>query len=152
MVSLYRAGLTRGTGEEANLPHHYQRFPTVLCGGVADQTRQSFDWPRGWGVKQYSGTPGPGCVSRGSPHQEDKSWTTGKLLNHSAVTQALSCVSMVLKQILSCVIGPANQYRVSEKAPRQQGHVQPYCHVGTPEEEVPQTDHHDDPCSQKLQQ
>lgn len=48
---------------------------------------------------------------------------------------------------LSCVIGPANRYRVSEKDPGQQGHVQPYCHIGTSAEEVPQTHHHDDPRS-----
>ena len=62
------------------------------------------------------------------------------------------CHVFVLKPMLPCIIGPANWSGVSEEDPGQQGHVQPYRHAGTPEEEVPQTNHHDDPCSQKLKQ
>ena len=62
------------------------------------------------------------------------------------------CLVFVLKPTPPCITGPANRPGGGEEDPGQQGHVQPHRHSGTPEEEVPQTNHHDDPCSQELKQ
>lgn len=42
-----RTGFSRGAGKEKNMSHHNPRLPTILCGGVTDKARQSFDWARG---------------------------------------------------------------------------------------------------------
>lgn len=40
LPSSSRAGHARGAGEEAHLPYHHKRFPTILCCGVSHKARQ----------------------------------------------------------------------------------------------------------------
>lgn len=73
-----RAGQSWGAGEEADLPHHHQGFPTILCGGVANPTG---DQPNGAGGRdplQSERPVGSGFLPRGGVNQEDQSGTAGE--------------------------------------------------------------------------
>lgn len=59
------------------MSHHHPRLPTVLCSGVTDKARQSFDWAGRWGPQQHTCASGSGSLPRRSPHKEDQGWITG---------------------------------------------------------------------------
>lgn len=135
-----RAGQSWGAGEEADLPHHHQGFPTILCGGVANPTG---DQPNGAGGRdplQSERPVGSGFLPRGGVNQEDQSGTAGE------TPDARNYVKKTKKtKLVDAPLGATGPRRHGEEDPGQPRDLQPHRYRGAQKKEVPQAHHHDDP-------